>query len=698
MKSSWQIVCSVLLLPLGLTVNPARGATKYPGLESLLPVAVEMGKTTNVEIRTNGDVTTSYKVLVEGEGVTGKVLPRVKNQAPGIAVVALTVAPDAAVGPREIRLATKEAVTTLGRLYVTAHPAQVEVTKHQTREEAQPISFPAAMSGRIEKAVEEDWYKFEAKKGEQIHFTVLGARLHETIHKIGRFVTHFDALIRITDDKGIELAVGDDYFFADPFVSFTVPRDGMYFVGVRDSTYKGSVMYSYSLVGVKGSWPTQYLPLALPRGRKSTVQVLGPGYSPETRGEVNLPDSVPLDERFYVRADMEGSLQQEVPVWPTEHSSTPEVEDNGSASTAQKVTFPAAIAGSIGSAGDVDFFSLAAKKGERFEFEVVARRLFSPVDTKLTIFDSKGRPKGTNDDFQTFKGELTKDSFLDWTAPADGEYTVELRDVMGKGGSEYGYHLSLVKAQPDFRLTCDPSFVMVGPGSRTPIFVRVQRRGGFDGPVAISLRGLPAGVRVSPLTIPPAMTDGCLVFEAAADAPIDAANIAIEGAASLPRGEGKVDAIRAAVPLAEIYQALRRPVRTFAVAVTEPSDIAVETPVTKIELRPGESAEIPVKVNRAPKYKEGPITLWADWQFEIAYMAVRGNQARSQSRSQLTLNGSATEGKGNPDGSARCQAHFRRADGGNRPGRHRVQRFRPVLLGSHFSFRSAEEMMRVSRT
>lgn len=645
-RANWQRLASIPFL-LGSMVAVSHGATKYPGLESLLPVLVEAGKTTVVEIRTNGDVSSAYKVLVDGAGMSGKVLERAKNQPAGIARVEISVAANAPVGPREIRLATKEAVTTLGRLYVTSFPADVEAARHQTREEAQPFTFPGAISGRIEKPVEEDWYKFDAKAGEQVHFTVQGARLHETIHKIGRFVTHFDALVRVTDDKGIELAIGDDYFFADPFVSFTVPNDGTYYVSVRDSTFKGSPMYSYALVGAKGRWPLQYMPLALPMGQKSTVHVLGPGYSPDTRGEVTLPDALPRGDRYYARAEVEGELQQEVPVWPTDSAVTSETEDNDTVASARIVTLPIGISGTIGSPGDVDCFAFHAKKGERFTFEVVARRLFSPLDAKITILDSQGRPKGSNDDFQTFKGELTKDSFLEWTAPAEDDYVLELRDVMGQGGAEHAYYLTMGQALPDFELTCDPSFVMVGPGSRSPIYVRAHRRGGFDGPVAIAVQGLPPGVEVATTTIPAGMTDGCLVFEASKDAAIDAANIEIQGIASLERGSETIEVTRYAVPLAEIYQALRRPVRTFTVAVTEPSDISVNTPVTSIELRPGESKEIPVTILRAPKYKEGPVTLWADWQFRnrvYGSTLPQGVKLDAQ-KSKLTLNGSATTGK-----------------------------------------------------
>ena len=60
---------------------------------------------------------------------------------------------------------------------------------------------------------------------------------------------------------------------------------------------------------------------------------------------------------------------------------------------------------------------------------------------------------------------------------------------------------------------------MIGPGSSTAWYVHVARSNGFAGPVHVEVHGLPKGVTINPLTIPPAMTQGLLVLTAAPDAP-----------------------------------------------------------------------------------------------------------------------------------------------------------------------------------
>ncbi len=50
-----------------------------------------------------------------------------------------------------------------------------------------------------------------------------------------------------------------------------------------------------------------------------------------------------------------------------------------------------------------------------------------------------------------------KDSRLRFTAPADGEYIVRLRDVRGMHGDDYAYRLTVRPPAPDFRLGVNPA-------------------------------------------------------------------------------------------------------------------------------------------------------------------------------------------------------------------------------------------------
>jgi hypothetical protein len=68
------------------------------------------------------------------------------------------------------------------------------------------------------------------------------------------------------------------------------------------------------------------------------------------------------------------------------------------------------------------------------------------------------------------------------------------------------------------------------------VFVQLTRRGGFAGPVTLEWEGLPPGVSPSPLTIPPAMSQGVIVLSAALDAQPAAALLTLSGKAETPDG------------------------------------------------------------------------------------------------------------------------------------------------------------------
>jgi hypothetical protein len=86
-----------------------------------------------------------------------------------------------------------------------------------------------------------------------------------------------------------------------------------------------------------------------------------------------------------------------------------------------------------------------------------------------------------------------KDSYLRFTAPADGEYVARIRDVRGNGGPQHAYRLSVRGLKPDFRLTMNPRNPNIPAGGTIPVTVTAFRTDDLDAPIAVSLDGLPAG-------------------------------------------------------------------------------------------------------------------------------------------------------------------------------------------------------------
>jgi hypothetical protein len=222
----------------------------------------------------------------------------------------------------------------------------------------------------------------------------------------------------------------------------------------------------------------------------------------------------------------------------------------------------------------------------------------------LRLLDGKGIIQTEADDTRG----LGKDCRFEWTAPADATYVLQITDLHDRGGESFVYALLAQSAKPDFVVTCDPDKINVGPGGRVPVFVKVERRQGFKGPVTLTWDDLPPGVSASSLVIPTAMNEGEIVISATAEAKRTAALVTLKGT-----GQGSDGPlVRYATPEQEIYLPGggrgRCEVETLALGVTDPSDITVDASPKDVTLAPGESTALDVTVTRNARYDK-PVNL-----------------------------------------------------------------------------------------
>ncbi|MBI2688153.1 MAG: hypothetical protein HYX27_17760 [Acidobacteria bacterium] len=174
-----------------------------------------------------------------------------------------------------------------------------------------------------------------------------------------------------------------------------------------------------------------------------------------------------------------------------------------------------------------------------------------------------------------------KDSFLTFTAPADGEYSVNIRDVQGLGGDNYAYRLTIREPRPDFQLAVAPANPNVPIGGAVPLTVTAIRRDGFDGPINVTLENLPTGFTASPATILPGQNSAVVVLRAAVDARL------AEPAPLLAKGRAG-DIVREANP--------GDPLKL--ISLTPRADIQMTSTTKAIELARGGTATVTVKIAR----------------------------------------------------------------------------------------------------
>ena len=144
----------------------------------------------------------------------------------------------------------------------------------------------------------------------------------------------------------------------------------------------------------------------------------------------------------------------------------PSAADNGNnhaPSSPQDVQLPSAIDGHCDGTA-LDYYRFAAQAGQRISCEVVATRLGWDFDPVVRVLNAGGEEVLRADD----DAATAADTRFVFTAPADGQYVLELRDNRYKAGGRYRLRLG------EFPLVSTPLPLAATRGAATPL--------GFSGP------------------------------------------------------------------------------------------------------------------------------------------------------------------------------------------------------------------------
>lgn len=591
--------------------------TGYPMIMSLKPVAAQIGQSAELEFQSRYSMLGASQVLVTGDGVTAEVLhPEVKpGEKPNLTTMKarFTVAPGAQPGVRDVRIMTPQGISTVGQLVLVRDPVVYEQKDNNTATQAQLLAVPTTACGCIEKNEDIDFFKFQVDAGKELHFHVRCQRLQDRIHDLQN---HSDPMITIRNSAGSTVAASDNTFFGDPFMAVKFEHAGEYTLEVRDVRYEGNQHWEYSIEISDRPFVTNVYPLGVAPGQETSLTLIGTQLPEPRQVKVTLPAEL-REGGLWQPAPLADGLSNPFPVFVSRRPLVMESDaDNNAPAGGQMVAVPAGINGRISTESDVDCYRFEAKKGDAFTFEVQARRHQSSLDPYLRITREDGTTLVENDDLRDFKRGSADSRIENWTAPADGTYVLEIRDMHLRGGDSYVYFIEATRAEPHFRLYADTDKTLLTPGTNGVFFVRVERKNGFTGEVQLQVEGLPAGVEaICGRILPDSGQDGCVILKAAPDAPQGVANIRISGTSTwkkTPEAEPLMLSAEA-VMYQETYQPGggrgHWPVETHAVSVGAPSDIrSIKLSEYDITLKPGESKTIEVTLERAPGF-EANVTL-----------------------------------------------------------------------------------------
>ncbi len=477
----------------------------------------------------------------------------------------ITIAPDAKPGRREIRVVTKRGVSNALPFFVDQVPevarkpmktSEKQVLgkesqaqrKRPPEEEELQITLPCTMNGQVA-AGEVNRYRFLAAKGQRL---VISVKARELIPYVADAVPGwFQPILRLCDANGREMAFADDFrFHPDPVIYFEVPEDGEYVLSITDALFRGRESFVYRITIGELPYLTDIFPLGGRVGEPVTIEMNG--WNLEDAAIAPPSDATP--GIHYLAATKGPYVSNSLPFAMDTLPECLDQENKEGPPTPQKVALPIIINGRMDHPGDWDVFEFDGHAGETVVVEVLARRLGSPLDSFVKVTNADGKVLAFNDDhFDTASGLNTDhaDSYLQLKLPADGKYFVHLGDVRRQSGKEFAYRLRISPPRPDFELRAVPSRLVLRSKASAALTVYAIRKDGFDGPIALSFKDLPAGLESPGATIPAGKEVVALSVKTTLTEMESPVNVTVIGTAKI----GDQEVIHEAVPSEDRMQA-----------------------------------------------------------------------------------------------------------------------------------------------
>ncbi|MGA2618206.1 MAG: hypothetical protein ABSF26_11385 [Thermoguttaceae bacterium] len=636
---------AALLVGTLLLAMPCHGAPPSSTNPFIFPAGGQRGTTVEATICGN-QLAGSTGVYVSGKGLNARIVGELKAEPkPGVPPasrrpwvssaerptetvrVTIAIAPDAELGEHDVRLLTPEGVSMRGRFVVDELPERAAMKLNSRKTDAVGVeSLPAVLNGQIynlamnQAGPDCGYWKLPLKAGQTVVCECQARALMP--YSYWAVPGWLDACMTLYDPDGKRLKFVDDFRFKpDPVLFHNVEKDGEYLLEIRDVLHRSSHDFIYRIRAGALPYVTHVFPLGGRRGGNAKIELHGVNLP---AGNMDLPipaDSPPVR---WVSVKHNGVTSNAVPLAVDDLPEVMEQEPNDSAAKANRVTVPVVINGRIQKSGDEDYFVFKAEAGQTLLMEVDARRLDSPLDSVLTLFDAAGKELDENDDPPNPIAEPHErnepiynlaytidprdalvthlaDSRLVYTFPKSGDYVLRIRDAQEKGGEEYAYRLKIVPALPDFVLRLNTDSARVVQGDSAVLAVTALRKNDFDGAIELSVEGLPPGLTASRAVIPAGQSEAQLTITAPADAVPGLFSPTIVGKAAV----GGQTIVRKAVPVKAVVQAFYItewvPTKGCVVEVKESAFYTLSSdlpPDRVLEVKEGGAAKLVVKALR----------------------------------------------------------------------------------------------------
>jgi hypothetical protein len=569
--------------------NPAA-----PTLNPVLPLGMPRGGSLELTLTgTNLAEPVALWTSIPGAKMT---IPTDNNNGknPAKLRVKLDVPADASLGFHALRLVTKRGMSSVRLFCLDDLPAVSAEPAARKKETAQPVPVPCVVVARAD-AEQTDYFKVTVKAGQRVTFEVIGRRLGSA----------FDPQLSLLDPRtGRELAYSNDSpgLQTDARLTYTFKEAGDYVIAVRDVTWRGGPDFHYRLR--IGDFPsaTTPIPMAARRGNKVLVRFAGPNVEGVAAVEVAVPSDPAVSTVQVAPKGPSGLYGWPVVLAVSDLDELLEQEPNDEPARANRIPVPCGVTARFEQKGDVDHFVFAARKGQRLVIDARTQELHSPTEVYMVLKDAKGG--------QVAASNPMAGQRIDFTPPADEDYTLAVEHLHYWGGPAESYHLTVAPYEPGFDLSVALDRWDAAQGGTLSIPVQVARRD-YAGPIEMSVIGHPGitGTLTVAAGQPPAPNApaGQLVVSVRPDVPVGPHILRIQGKATI-NGKPVVVNASVAAPVKAALAGLPYPPRPLldelALAVTPKPPFTLTAKLDAGEALRGVPATVTVTAARDAGFTE----------------------------------------------------------------------------------------------
>ena len=486
-----------------------------PKIHSIFPLGGQVGQTFSIKLR--GEyLSEAYDLWCDCDSISASILGLETNSTSGnnrmksvkgevnskliqVLNVELQIMQKATPGRYSLRVITSRGISNSLSFWIHPEPSHKETAApHEVVAQSERLeNFPIAVHGVLANPGEVDYYAFEILESESLHFQVYSTALSDTALSLYEPIgSWFDP------NRPHRIAFNDEPIFhpdlpTEPILEHHFKKRGKFLVRVSGFLGEGGPDHSYLLRIARASsqynrdnsvlddtiWEERLWTRPLQSNHIKKLQL---------RAVILSSNEDPSQIRSSVNS--EGDLSAEIPsVYLREIDQKKNVPP--------VITFPVLLLGKIDAPGDIDQVRFSAEVGSRIAIEIQTPHKTVPIfNPYIRVTDLQGEEVLTNvhsilnanTEIQKQIKPKTIHSF-----PRSGEFTLEIRDITAVFGDSLMDYRVLIREQVPHmgKIHVKDDYLNLILGRSTKLNVITDQEEGFSGSIALTLAGLPSGVK-----------------------------------------------------------------------------------------------------------------------------------------------------------------------------------------------------------